>query len=111
MAIGGRQLEPVDPLQVLNGLQLFLVEGRRLALEGVEADALQEVTEGDVQELREALQDLHDALLHAHPGLDAFDGGSLGHGYHGTHVPQYRSRAAVDSLAPFLRRRASLGPG
>ena len=45
----------------------------RLAFEGVQNDSFQQIAQGQVLQFRQPLQDLKQALLHAHAGLDAFD--------------------------------------
>src|ERR1700751_1804519 len=88
MRVCGREIEPIDRLE-----RLDLAQGsgreRRLALEGVQHDALEQITEGQIELGRERLEDLEQAALEAHARLGA------GEGLHGTNsnlVPRYQSR-------------------
>ena len=79
--------------QTRGDLEGLLAEGG-LALEGVEDDALEDVAQGHVEVLRQALEDLEDALLDTDSGLNPLDHqiggrGTLGCslGYHGVMVP------------------------
>src|SRR6516225_5393139 len=90
--IPGAELEPVDRLERLHLAQRRGRE-RRLALEGVQHDALEQVAERHVELGGERLQHLEQAALEAHAGL------GTGYGLHGTHgnlVPRYQS--TVDGL-------------
>src|SRR5215472_13712085 len=83
----GTEVEPVNRLQ---GLHLAERSGRegRLALEGVQHDALEQITEGDIELGGECLEHLEQSALEAHAGLGA------GYGLHGpyvTLVPRYQS--------------------
>src|SRR3954453_18243554 len=46
---------------------------RRLPLEGVERNPLQQISHGQIQIIREPAQDFYQALLHSRPDLDALD--------------------------------------
>ena len=64
-----------EPIHVLEprDLRQRLRPERRLPLECVQHDALEEIAEGEVEILRESLQDLERALLDPQPGLHPFD--------------------------------------
>jgi hypothetical protein len=74
------QIERVDLLQLRDPAHGLGAEGR-LSLEGVQHDPLEEVPQRHVVVFGERLQHLHEALFHAHAGLDSFDS------YHGTKIP------------------------
>src|SRR5712664_3143260 len=57
---------------------------RRLAFEGVQDDALEQVAERQIELGRERLEHLEQAALEAHPGLRAGDF------FHGLMVPSYQ---------------------
>src|SRR5438876_8412253 len=112
--VAGGEIEPVDRSQRADLLQRGLRE-RRLALEGVQDDALEQIAEREVELGRERLQHLEQPALEAHAGLGA---GDL---LHGTMVPSYQftiKRAAVpppsavsDAAAGrFDRRAAGVAP-
>jgi hypothetical protein len=87
------EVEAVDLAQARDAREALLAE-RRLALEGVEDNALEEVAEGDVVELGEAFEDLEEALFEADAGLDALDdelgrGFAIGHPDLCTMLPRY----------------------
>src|SRR5215471_8492324 len=73
MRVCGCEIELIDPLE-----RLDLAQGRgrerRLALEGVQHDALEQIAEGQIELGGERLQDLEQAALEAHAGLGAGDG-------------------------------------
>src|SRR5437868_13486255 len=82
------EVEAVDLLQLRDALEGRALEGR-LALEGVQHDALEQVAQRHVVVFGEALEDLEEPLLDLHAGLDALDlearlaafrGGWPGHG-------------------------------
>src|SRR5437016_11083015 len=108
------QVEPVHRTQCPDLAQSGRRE-RRLALESVQHDALEQIAEREVELGRERLQHLEQPALEAHAGLGA---GDL---LHGTMVPSYQftiKRAAVpppsavsDAAAGrFDRRAAGVAP-
>src|SRR5207244_3460320 len=112
--VAGGEIEPVDRSQRADLLQRALRE-RRLALEGVQDDALEQIAEREVELGRERLQHLEQPALEAHAGLGA---GDL---LDGTMVPSYHSTikraavpppSAVSDAAPacFDRRAADVAP-
>src|ERR1700683_112871 len=72
VAGAGIEVKIVKPLQLLNAFERGCVK-RRLAIEGMEDDALQQIAEGHVVVLGKGFQDFEQAFFHAHPGLDALD--------------------------------------
>src|SRR5438045_2990887 len=104
--------EPARPRRrSRRGLRRRALRGRRLALEGVQDDAPEQIAEREVERGRERRQHLEQPALEAHAGLGA---GDL---LHGTMVPSYQftiKRAAVpppsavsDAAAPCFDRRGS----
>src|SRR5437016_6758991 len=67
--VPGGELQAVDRLQRLHLPECRAREGR-LALEGVQDDALEQITERQVELGRERLEHLQQAALEAHSGLD-----------------------------------------
>ena len=59
-----------------------------LAVEGMQHDTFQQVAQSQVVIFGEGLEDLEQALLHAHSGLHAFDQQAVFSLYHGTYVPR-----------------------
>src|SRR6516225_8633083 len=107
VGILGAEVEPVDRLQ-----RLHLAERRgrerRLALEGMEHDALEQVAERHIELGSERLQHLEQPALEAHAGL------RTGNGLHdtdGTLVPSYQSNALPGVFAGVFQRRAQLEYG
>src|SRR6516165_8760183 len=88
VGIPGGEVEPVHRLQ---GLHLAERRGRerRLTLEGVQHDALEQVAEGHIELGGECLQHLEQSALETHAGLGTGDGR---HGRYGTLVPRYQSK-------------------
>src|SRR5438105_8951476 len=82
--VPGGELQAVDRLQRLHLPECRAREGR-LALEGVQDDALEQITERQVELGRERLEHLQQAALEAHSGLGA---GDLFHDP-GTKLPRY----------------------
>src|SRR5882762_9954254 len=82
--VPGGELETVDRLQ-----RLYLLEGRggegRLALEGVQHDALEQIAERQVELGGERLEHLEQAALEAHSGL------GTGDFFHEVMVPSYQA--------------------
>src|ERR1700732_2813502 len=77
------QIQPVDRAQRFDLAQCRGRE-RRLALEGVQDDALEQVTEGEIELGRERLEDLEEAALEPDPGL------GTGHLLHVPILPWYQ---------------------
>src|SRR5215469_6070948 len=104
VGVARREVEPVDGLERLHFLQRCGRE-RRLALEGVQHDSLEEVAERHIELGSERLEHLEQPGLEAYTGLSA---GDLLHGrlwYHVTKVPEKsfgpgrcRGRAAAARL-------------
>src|SRR5712692_1294846 len=89
MACARIEVKTVKLLQLLYSLQRCLIEGT-FAIEGVEHNALQEITEGEVVVLREGLQYFQQALFHPNPSLYPLDNEGLivsRHVYQCTMVP------------------------
>src|SRR5262245_37078968 len=99
----GAEVEPVNRFQRLHLAQRSGRE-RRLALEGVQHDALEQIAEGHVELGGECLQHLEQPALEAHAGLGA--GYGL-HGLYGTLVPRYQA-SAEESAPRAARRRCRL---
>lgn len=97
VAVAGGQVESVDLLELLDDLDGGVVEGG-LVLEGVQHDALQQVTEGQVEVLGEALEDLQQPALHADAGLDTL------YCYHGNMVHQARPADQLGRRTPEATR-------
>src|SRR5581483_576653 len=72
MAVLGREVEAVNAAQVRDPVQGCGLE-RRLVLQGMQGDALEQVAEREVEIFGQALQHLEQALLQPHAGLDALD--------------------------------------
>ena len=72
MDVSGVEIAVVDLLQLGDALERRLAEGR-LAVEGVQHDALDEIAERDLVVLGERLHDLEQALLQANAGLHPLD--------------------------------------
>ena len=89
MTGAGVEVETVELLQFLNAFERGLAEGS-LAVEGVQHDALQEITERQIVILGKGLQDFEQAPFHADAGLDPLHEilGFGGHWYQCTMVPQ-----------------------
>src|SRR6266513_2090403 len=83
--VTGGDIEAVDRFQRADLLQRGRRE-RRLALESVQDDALEQVAEREVELRRQRLQDLQQPALEAHARLGA---GDLLHGRH--MLPSYQS--------------------
>src|SRR5882724_6511996 len=75
---------------------------RRLAFEGVQDDALEQVAERQIELGRERLEHLEQAALEAHPGLRAGDffHGLMVPSYQGTIKPGCVRRTATPEAAP-----------
>src|SRR5439155_4083116 len=99
MGVPGGELEPVDRLQCPDLLQGGRRE-RRLALESVQDDSLEQVAERQVELRRQRLQDLQQPALEAHARLGA---GDL---LHGRMLPSYQS-----TIKPGRRDRFGAGAG
>jgi hypothetical protein len=72
MRIGCRERQAKDPLQLSHFGEGRLGK-RRLALEGVQDDALEQVAEGKIERIRQRLEHLQHPLFDADAGLDALD--------------------------------------
>src|SRR5438876_3174456 len=83
--VAGGEIEPVDRSQRADLLQRGLRE-RRLALQGVQHDALEQIAEREVELGRERLQHLEQPALEAHAGLCT---GDLLHRRNVTKLPMY----------------------
>src|SRR5580693_4848681 len=68
----GIEVKIVKPLQFLYAFERGCAEWR-LAVKGMEHNALQEIAEGHVVVFGKALQNLEKTFLDAYAGLDAFD--------------------------------------
>src|SRR5208283_4368079 len=91
VAGAGVQLKTVELFQVLYSRQGCGAEGT-FAVEGMENNSFQQITEGHVEVLGQAFKHFQDALLHPHTGLHAFDEKLLNLvsnsvTYHGNNVP------------------------
>jgi len=87
VAGAGVQVEFVKLLQLANLFERCRAE-RRLAVEGVQHNAFQHVSERHVVILGKGLEHFENPLFHANPGLHAFDFefGIIGHVYQCTMV-------------------------
>src|SRR6516165_2269751 len=96
VGILGAEGGPVDRLQ-----RLHLAERRgrerRLALEGMQHNALEQVAEGHIELGGERLQHLEQTALEAHPGLDT------GYGLHGLMVTLYQCTSQKHRLRSGVR--------
>src|ERR1700728_217797 len=72
VARAGVEVEIVKALQLLDAIERGRAE-RGLPVKGVQDDTFEQVTEGHVVVFGECLEHFEQALLHAHPGLNAFD--------------------------------------
>src|SRR5690348_14973615 len=68
MARGRVQIKVIEAFQFLDSLQAGFTE-RALAIEGMQHDALQQITQGQIVVVGEGSQDFQKPLLHAHAGL------------------------------------------
>src|SRR5690606_10798263 len=98
--IRGGQVEPVEFLHRGDAFQRFGRE-RRLALEAVQHDALEQVAEGHVLVLGQRLEHLEHPLLDADAGLDAF-GPDLAIGAHATAVPSKPNALATGASQAWI---------
>jgi len=80
VTVSCREVHAVDLLELLDRGQSCPVEGK-LLLEGMQNDALEQISEGNVEVLGEALQDLQQPPLHPDTRLDPL------YRYHSTTVP------------------------
>src|SRR5690242_19250447 len=92
MARGRVQIKVIEALQFPDSLQAGFTE-RALAIEGMQHDALQQVTQGQIVVVGEGAQHLQKPFLHAHASLHplnrVFRMGSVSASqvcYHGTRV-------------------------
>ena len=81
------EIEGVEFFQVANTPERWGAE-RNFAIEGVEHDAFEQVSQGYIVIFGQGLQDFEEAFLHADPGLDALNE-NFWLSYHGTNVPWY----------------------
>src|SRR5262249_19009132 len=95
VAVARRQVKTIETLELLDALERRRAE-RRLAFEGMQHDAFDEIAETDLVILRDRLQHLQDALFDAHAGLRALDGAmpADGHGGSAWHCGSGSLRAA-----------------
>ena len=113
VAGAGIEIEGVELLQVTNASERFWLE-RSLAVEGVQNDAFEQVTQGHVVILGESLKNFEEPFFHADAGLDALDE-KLWFGSHGTNVPWYINNnnemlwtVVETGQAPSLQRKYGL---
>jgi hypothetical protein len=66
------QVEVIELFQIANTGKRLGLEGA-LAIEGVENDSLEQVSEAHVVVFRQAFQDLYEALLHPHASLNTLN--------------------------------------
>src|ERR1700733_9135514 len=92
MAVGGSERQAVDFAELLDLAEGFFAEGS-FAFEGVEHDAFEEVSEAEVFEFGNGLQDFEQVLFDTDSGLDAFDYDGMAS--HGTNVPTYQTAKQV----------------
>src|SRR5208337_1975329 len=87
VAGAGIQIELVEFPELANAFERGRAEGS-LAVEGVEHDAFEQVSEGHVVVIGECLEDLENSFFDAHAGLHAldFEFGIVSHVYHCTMV-------------------------
>src|SRR5438552_1954627 len=97
VAVGGRQVEPVDPLEIGDLLERRLRE-RRLAFEHVEQHALEQIADRQVERLGEPFQDLQDPLLDADARLHPPNQPPLAG--HGTNISRYHTVVKSVRLKP-----------
>ena len=72
MAGAGVEFEAIKLLQLCDAGQGLLLEGA-FAIEGMEHDALKQVTQGEIAILGKGFQHLQQPLLDAYAGLHSFD--------------------------------------
>src|SRR5262245_26584206 len=94
MAVGRAQTQPIDASQVAHVRERRFGE-RRLALERMQGDALDQVAQAHVLVLGQGLQHLEQALLQPDPGLDPLHRSARGCAWHrtspsGIYVPMYQ---------------------
>lgn len=94
MAVPRCERQPVHLLEPVNDRERGVVEGH-LLLERVQHNALEEVTEGEIEILGKTLENLDQPPLHPDARLDPLDR------YHSTNVPESLGKAA--SSLPLLR--------
>src|SRR5205814_6449045 len=87
-------VQPVDAPE-LGDLFSRVGRERQLSVECMEADALEQIAEREILQLRQRLQHLHEPLLHARTGLHPLDRqprarslGKRAFGYYGNNVPK-----------------------
>ena len=66
------QVEVIELFEIANTGKRLGLKGA-LAIEGVENDPLEQVSEAHIVVFRQAFQDLYKALLHPHARLDPFN--------------------------------------
>src|SRR5437773_5698010 len=93
------QVEVIELFQIANTGKRLGLEGT-LAIEGVENDSLEQVSEAHVMVFRQAFQDLYEALFHPHASLNALNNSrSTGHWYHCTMVHTSERRKLPETSA------------
>lgn len=73
MAVAAVEIEAVDLLQIADLLQAGRAE-RRLSVEGVKDNSLEQIAQREVVIFGEPFEDFEEALLDPHAGLDALNG-------------------------------------
>ncbi len=94
MRVRGSELEPIDPPEFADLVERLRGE-RRLALQRVEGQALDQFPETHIPELGYGLQDLHEALFKSNSGLDPVHRYLGARWYHGTNVHKTQSGRKV----------------
>src|SRR6266852_5707557 len=97
MAGAGVKIQAVKLLQLFNTVERGGSE-RALAIEGVEHNSFQQITQGQVVILGEGFEHFQQALFDADAGLNALDGVGLVFG----HVPMYHGTKTKTSAAQAL---------
>src|SRR5437867_6677202 len=105
------QVEVIELFQIANTGERLGLEGT-LAIEGVEDDSLEQVSEAHVVVFRQAFQHLYQALFHPHASLNALNNlRFIGHWYHCTMVHTSNRRQLSGNFVVHGRPNKSLGTG
>ena len=103
------QVEVIELFQIANTGKRLGLEGT-LAIEGVENDSLEQVSEAHVMVFRQAFQDLYEALFHPHASLNALNNPRfVGHWYHCTTVHDSRSAITCLKISPLAATKQKPG--
>ena len=95
MARASVEIQPIKLFQIPNAAQRFFAE-RTLAVEGVQHDPFQQVSQRQVVVFRKTLQHFEQALFDAHASLHPFHYEAVVHlCIHGTNVPRYQPDAST----------------